>query len=505
MPKFDEHVEQIVLEDNAYLFGRGGTYYLRINLPNRKQYIRSLKVRADGTDENKIKAIGKAHALYNDIQGRVNADLSIEKITIPTLCAQFLKDGQAGVKVNEKAGNENSRIAGGRGAWTKQNLSQFTIAVGEHILPFFGKKDLASKEVIHITQRDIDNWIRWRLEHFPDEAPGTFAKRNITLRHIFKLAQRMGERFVPPVIADIPKELRKRRRKEISEDQYSELLKHIRAITNKKSYLGVSLWGRNQKYSLLFYGWLETVNHTGIRPWTTLKNAIKMEHIKKGIDKQGKETLTLERYEKNHAYVAVASPYWKRTLDRLETFYEGCGITNDREYLFVHPESHKGGKVVKGEPIINFNRQWTTAVGHLGWNEKGAPQSERVAPYGIRHRFAGRKLIEQETSPVELANIMGTSISMISEIYTHYSATANYARLTKGDLEANIDVDYFDKKTGRRLGAVPTNGYLHHISYTTGEYLIAPPEPIMTLEEVEKMRGDLPKDELVKDFFAMRD
>jgi len=504
VPRLDEHVKQIPLEDNAYLFGRGGTYYLRINLPNRKQYIRSLKVIADGSDENKIKAIGKAQVLYNEIQGRVNADLSIEKITIPLLCKQFLADGAAGVKSNQNSGTENARIAGGRGAWTKQNLSQFTIAVSEHILPFFGQKDLANKEIIHITQRDIDNWIRWRQEHFPDEAPGTFAKRNITLRHIFKLAGRMGERFVPPLIADIPKNLRQRRRKEISEDQYIELLQHIRAITNKENYLGEKLWGRNQKYSVMFYAWLESINHTGIRPWTTLKNAIKMEHIQKGVDREGKETLTLERYEKDHAYVAVASPYWKRTLDRLEVFYKAFGITNDREYLFVHPESHKGNKVVKGEPIINFRRQWTTAVGHLGWNEKGAPQSERVAPYGIRHRFAGRKLIEQETSPIELAMIMGTSLAMISEIYTHYSATANYARLTKGDIEANIDVDYFDKETGARLGSVPTDGYVHQLYYLSSQVLIAAPETIMTPQEIREMRDSLSEDELVEDIKGMR-
>jgi len=494
MPIIDDHVEQIFLEDNAYLFGRGGTYYLRINLPNRKQYIRSLKVKADGSDEKKIRAIGKAKALYDEIQGRVNADLSIEKLTIPKLCELFLKDGIAGVKVNEDSGSEIARIDGGRGAWTKQNLSQFTIAVNDHILPFFSKRDIATKEIVHITQRDIDNWIRWRLENFPDEAPGTFAKRNITIRHIFKLAQRMGERFVPPQITDIPKEIRKRRRKEISEDQYIELLQHVRDITNKENVYGEKLWGRNQKYAYLFYAWLESINHTGIRPWTTLKNAIKMEHIQKGVDRDGAETLTLERYEKNHAYVAIASPYWKRSLDRLEIFYKAFGITNDREYLFVHPESDKGNKVVKGEPIINFRRQWTTAMSHLGWNEKGAPQSERVAPYGIRHRFAGRKLIEQQTPPVELAMIMGTSLAMISEIYTHYSATANYARLTKGDLQANVEVDFFHPDTGFREGAVPTNSVKHQLHYALWPDSIAAPDdpidPAMLKEALSKIGAD---------------
>jgi hypothetical protein len=497
MPVIDDSVGKIHLEDDAYLFARRGIYYLRINLPHRKQYIRSLKVKVE-SQEKQIEAMAKAKSIYDDIYSRINSDLSIEKLTIPKLCEQFLKDGRAGLKVNLDSGTEIARIDGGRGAWTRQNMSLFSVSINEHILPFFRKRELATRDITQINQRDIDNWIRWRLEKFPEEAPATFAKRNITMRHLFKLAQRMGERFTPPQIADIPKEISKRRRPEISEDQYIELLKHVRAIYTKEGADGRTLWGRNQKYAYMFYGWLESINHTGIRPYTSLKNAIKMEHIQRQIDMRGNETLTLQRYEKNHSYVAVASPYWKKTLDRLEVFYKPFGITNDREYLFVHPETYRGDKVEKGEPIINFKGQWTTALKHLGWNEGKTQQSERISPYGIRHRFAGRKLIENEITPIELSQIMGTSLKMISDIYLHYSSVANYARLTKGDLDANIDVDFFDTETGARAGSVIENSFFHHVHYDANPDCIVPPDTPMTSEEIKTKLKGMSIDEIEK-------
>ena len=496
MPITDDPDGKIYLKEDAYLFARRGIYYLRINLPKRVQFIRSLKVKVDEGDDARKTAIAKGGILYDEIKARLGQDLPINKMTIPKLCELLIKEGEEGVKINQESGRDITRITGGRGVWTKQTFSLFKTTIDRQISPFFDKGNLSNKDVTQITQRDIDRWISWRLINFPEEAPSTFAKRNITMRHLFRIAQRMGERFQPPKIDDIPKEISKRRRPEISEDQYTELLRHVKDIYTKETDYSGKLWGKNQKYAYLFYQWLETINHTGIRPWNTLKNAIKMEHIQRKTDKDGNETLTLQRYEKNHAYVAIASPYWKRTLDRLEVFYKSFGISNDREYLFVHPETYDGNKIVKGNPIINFRRQWTTAMKHLGWNEGKTEQSERISPYGIRHRYAGYRLINNEISPIELAQIMGTSLKMISDIYLHYSSVANYARLTKGDLEANLDADFFHPETGMREGAVATNSRAHQIHHALWPDSIAAPDKpfdpaLLEATLVEKGKEDL--------------
>jgi len=505
MPSINESIGKIEIAPNAYIFARKGIFALRVNLPQRKQFVRSLKINIEDGAEARKNAIAKARNLYDEISERLRADLPIRKLTILDLCGEFLKEGIEGLKVNTESGKDFARINGGRGIWTKASLSLFQTTINRMIIPFFGKKDLIDKDITQINQRDIDKWLAWRIQTFPKDAPSTFAKRNITMRHIFRLAQRKGERFTPPQIQDIPKEISKRRRPEISEDQYIELLGHVRAVYSKQRLDGSQIWGRDQKFAYLFYGWLETINHTGIRPWTTLKNAIKMEHISRDTDSNGNETLTLQRYEKSKAYVAVASPYWKRTLDRLEVFYKSFGITEDREYLFVHPETIGGMRIEKGRPIINFKRQWGTALKHLEWNEGKTEQSERISPYSIRHRYAGRRLINNEISAIELSQIMGTSLKMISDIYLHYSAKANYQRLTKGDLDANEEVDYFHPETGAREGSVKANGRLHQMFYNQNPRSIVKPDETITKAEMGKLLKSLSADEIKKIAFEGRD
>jgi len=229
-----------------------------------------------------------------------------------------------------------------------------------------------------------------------------------------------------------------------------------------------------------------------------------MEHIRRTVE-DGDERLTLQRYEKAKDYVAVASPYWARTLDRLEVFYNQHGISNDREYLFVHPETINGNKIIKGEPIQNFRRQWTTAMKHLGWNENKTEQRDRIAPYSIRHRYAGRRLLKNEITPIELADVMGTSLKMISDIYRHYSVEANYKRLTRGDLEANVDIDFFHPETGVREGSVKANGRLHQMIYNQNPDSIIKPEETITKAEMSELLKSLSGDEIKQIAFEGRE
>ncbi len=477
MPIQDD-LEPIILSDDAYIFARRGVYYLRINLPKRQQFIRSLKEKVDRGKEAEVNAISKARSLYREVRDRMDLGIPIKKHTVARLCEIFLKDGREGTQVNLEAGKKIAKVMGGKGFWSKPMLSHTETTIREYILPFFTRNEYSGKSIDKITQRDIDQWIAWRAKKFPDETPSTYAHRNTTMRHLFRLAQRIGERFEPPKIDDIPKEISRRRRPEISEDQYMELLSYVRGRYSDN-------WEWQNKYAYLFYQWLETLNHTGIRPFNSQQNAIKMEQIRRTVV-DGDERLTLERYEKDKEYIAVASPYWARTLDRLEVFYNQHGISKDREYLFVHPETINGNKIIKGEPIQNFRRQWSTAMKHLGWNEGKTEQRERIAPYSIRHRYAGRRLLTNDITPIELAQIMGTSLEMISAIYRHYTVEQHYGRLTKGDLEANIEVDYFHPKKGYREGSCERNSMSHRIHYALWPETIETPDNPFTKAELKK-------------------
>ncbi|MDP7297719.1 MAG: hypothetical protein QGF92_09860, partial [Gammaproteobacteria bacterium] len=98
MPIIDDPVGKIYLKEDAYLFARRGIYYLRINLPKRVQFIRSLKVKVDEGDDARKTAIAKGGILYDEIKARLEQDLPINKITIPNLCELLMKEGTEGVK-----------------------------------------------------------------------------------------------------------------------------------------------------------------------------------------------------------------------------------------------------------------------------------------------------------------------------------------------------------------------------------------------------------------------
>lgn len=491
MPQADKHVERVPLDDNAYMFSRGEKWTLRVNLPNARQFVRSLKIDVKGGDNAKNEALEKAQALYDEVVSRLELDLPPNMLTIPKLCELYRKEAEEGTAINEEAGRKIARIPGGRGGWSKTQLALVNGAIDTIILPFFSKPAYRGKAITKITQMDIDKWQGWRLKEFPDYAPSSHAKQNQIMRHIFKLAQRMGERFIPPMIQDQPKEIRKRRRLEVNDDHYDQILGYLRDKYARDK------WGIREKYAFLHYQYIETLNHTGIRPFQSPQNAIKMSHIRIGEDSDGNRTMLLERFEKDKAYTAVASPYWKFVIERLHAFYNSIGIPDEREYLFVHPIDVPGNNIVKGEPIGSFRNGWQRMIKDLGFNDGKKEQSERITPYGIRHRYAGRRLVQNKVPISELAEIMGTSITMISEIYSHFSANANYARMVANDYETEKWIEIFQSGGASPL-QLERNSELHHKLYEAHPdwFQIAPDSTIKlsnkaTLERWKDGRGGI--------------
>ena len=314
MTQRDQHVESIQLDDQAYIYSRNEKWYFRVNLPGAKQFVRSLKIDVKEGEAGKVQALEKAQQLHSEVKDRLDLDLPPNVLTIPKLAELHRTEAAAGTRINEEAGRKISRIPGGRGGWNPVQLALINTSLDKIILPFFSKPAYKTKSITHITQMDIDKWQAWRIKNFPDYSPSSHAKQNQIMRHLFKLAQRMGERFIPPLVQDQPKEIRKRRRLEVGDEHYDQILNYLREKYNR------GFWGIREKYAFLHYQYIETLNHTGIRPFQSAQNAIKMADIKVGNDRDGNEALLLERFEKDKAYTAVASPYWKFVLERLHAF-----------------------------------------------------------------------------------------------------------------------------------------------------------------------------------------
>ena len=463
---------------NAYIFVRAHndklTWALRLNLPEKKQVVRSLKMPYKPDDrKSENEAYNKGKELAENIRRRFDDGLPSEEPSLLDFAIQFQEYASEKTLANQEllttgktpVYKKSKDIDGGNGLWNKGSLSTINSALDNVLSPFFSRPPYDKKPIHKINTRDIAEFKNWRegesAKRDEPYAPATISRQNTVLRSIFRFAQHKGERFIPPTIQNPPQELRKRRRPEFNKSEYTELLNYVRG---KYKHVKTS----KQRYAYLYYCYLETLEHTGIRPFQNINNAIRMRDIKRKQNANGNLMLLLERNEKNHIYTATASQYWVHTLERLKRFYESLGITGDREYLFVHPETINNRGINKGEPISSFNSQWKTAKKRLGWLGQG------FTHYSIRHRYAGKRLMNKDVNPLDLANVMGTSLAMISEIYQHYQVEQHYDELVASEIDYRDYVDVY--KGGIRVRGVRKDSDEHlEIWKNTPDKLEVPP------------------------------
>jgi hypothetical protein len=367
-------------------------------------------------------------------------DIPQKAVSIETLAIQFKKEAKAGLKANE-LGTPISTIKTSKDViyWDKKSYDYFRNVINNYILPFFTQPQYKTKDVSTYTDEDMVKWNEWKADKKIQKrsnsfSPSTLAKHRTILRHIFKSGVGKSSLTSVSQIPFVPvpsAQLRKRRRREINASEWDLLTYYAR-----QKYGGAtSLW---QKYNVQFYWWIIFLDLSGIRPWSSARMAPVWDDIDTNALADGK--VLIRRTEKRHTYTAAADPYLAVILKRIRRFQEAEGINS--KYIFVHPDNIKDKK--KGDAIGSFRKQWETAMEHFEWNVAGAPQSERLSPYSIRHRYAGRRLhINKDISLFDLASVMGTSVRIIEEIYAHFNVEREYESLTRGTLDADMRVDVY--------------------------------------------------------------
>ena len=122
MPSIDNHIDKIFIDKDTYLFSRGERWSVRRNLPGQPPFIRALKIRSNVDEKTNYKAIAKAQSLLDEATERLALDLPINVLTVERLAAEFLKQGEEGVRINEEAGKIISylNISPGRGEGKKE-------------------------------------------------------------------------------------------------------------------------------------------------------------------------------------------------------------------------------------------------------------------------------------------------------------------------------------------------------------------------------------------------
>lgn len=393
---------------------------------------------------------------------RLAKDLPASEKTLFQTAEDFLADAESRYKKNkaliDKGREPTLEIIDGRGMWDYINFVQTRANLEKYILPYWKK---VTKKINQVNQKDIDNWTAWRQEEFSELSPSKAHKINVTLRHVFKYALRLGEEFNVPKIRGPKKQLRTRRRPEIDSEQIEKVFQSLQQsyfdLRARQELVPGLEWRANYRFLLWMY--CETLLYTGARPWQTKANAIRMKDITR---KEKPLVLLITRKAKrDEQYTIAADRLWIKTIEKLNRFYEGYGIGEDREYLFVHPITI--GTRRKGEPIISFKKQWHRLMLELGINDyqNEREKYERVNFYSFRHAYVGRQLrYNKNLTPTMLAKQLATSLDMIERVYYHFMVEREYETIVGDSLNYVDTVDIFNAK-GQLVETVETNSERH--------------------------------------------
>lgn len=440
------------------------SWNLRINMPQRKQIDESLRA-IDTHPSNTIKAVKAGEARLKVLAERYDAGLNKEEKTLIEYGEDYLLDAYTGFIKNKKLvenGYEplhRNRLA--KAFWTKHSYGQQQGYFDYLVKPFFSKLKY-NKPISKITQKDIYDWDDWRKTETgrgKPYAPSSIQKHNTLLRMIFKWAILEGERFVPPVLPEMPKDLAARRRPEMSDEIFDDIYVYLRkqgGMTGEIDPRNITeIREKNTNY--LLYCYLETLKHFGCRGGLK-ENPIKMSDIEPDIV-DGKPQFFLKRKEKGHTYTAVGYRYWEKTYKRLNDFYEAHGMKN-RTYLFAHYEN-RGDNYKKGDPIRGFVKSWNKMCKVLRINEGVTDATKRITPYSIRHRALGRAIMQPNTNILEVAKAYGTSVGMIEAIYLHYQVKKNYEKLVQTDISRYEYCDVKHPHTGMVINQIKADSPEH--------------------------------------------
>ena len=424
-------------------------WYLRINMPERKQLEESLKLDAD----EKQLAIEDGIDRLEELAARYDAGLDRKEKTFIDYAEEYLAVALEGKLRNDKlikSGYEpkhTNRVASA--IWNKHTYGQQESYYRRLIKPFF-LKNKYDKPITKITQKDIFAWDEWRKTgtgRTKPFAPASIQKHNTFIRMIFQWAKVEGERFVPPFLPEEDKDLAGRRRPEMDDVTFDQIYAELRirnGMSEKSKPPQDMQEERIRNTDFLLYCYLELLEHFGIRGGIG-ENPIKMADIER-IEIDGKPQFYIHRKEKAHQYTSAGYRYFDKTLNRLDRFYKAKDMPN-RTYLFEHYEN-RGQNWNKGDPIRGFNKRWQSVLNYLGINDGKTEAKERITLYSIRHRAIGRAIMQPNVNILEVSRSFATSIQMIEKIYFHYQVKKNYENLVETDISRYSTCDIYNNYTG---------------------------------------------------------
>ena len=423
--------------------GGDGVWTSRIRFTGWSTYkYKTTKVPYDPTDkDNKTEAQQIAFSHLREAEddhekGLISGGKSdrISKVAEAYL-EQAYEQGEANDARTRSGKNPVYPVEGGRGYWSVDRYKKLQPIFLKHLYPFF--RSLGNPKIHTIANRQLDTLDKFMLDQNADLSPSQRLKVITELRHVYRYAKAQGFVDDVPSIKRPKAETKERKRPKVTEEMYLEMVR-----TTRSWYLAKDANPEYRDYHYLFHLWILILANTGIRPPTGNTEHTRIRWRDLDIDKRedGKIIATLKRpNEKAHSYEAIVMPRSIRYWEALKDFQIKHGIYDaENGYVFAHPRDsiNKYGETrwKAGDPIKSFRGAWRRLLRDMGLTpEKGAPQSERIVPYSLRHFFITQRLLSDDSVRIEeLAYATGTSVQMIMDIYYELDIKKRYDSLTHG-------------------------------------------------------------------------
>ena len=440
-----------------------GVWTSRIRFTGMPNYrYKSTKVPYDPADsDNKMEAQQIAFQHLREAEDANEKGLAAPGLSskLSAIATKYLEQANEYGEANDARTRNNKNpiytVDGGRGYWSIDRYNKIQPIFLKHVFPFI--KHLGNPNIENVSNRQLDTFDNFILDSYPDLSPSQRLKCITEMRHVFRYAKQQGYVDLIPSIKRPKAETKSRRRPDITEEMYLEMVS-----TTRSWYMAEDANPEYRDYHYLFHLWILILANTGIRPPTGNTDHTRIRWRDLDIQKRedGRTIATLARpNEKAHTYEAVVMPRSIRYWEALKEFQKQHGIYDpENGYVFAHPRdsmNYKGEARWKaGDPIKSFRGSWRRLLRDMGLTpEKGAPQSERIVPYSLRHFFITQRLQSDDNVRIEeLAYATGTSVQMIMEIYYRLDIKKRYDSLTHGGFKDEDESEAKYDRNGYYIG-----------------------------------------------------
>ena len=379
----------------------------------------------DGRKANKNKARRFAIERAKEIGPRIGkTENPFKKITVIEIADEWADLITALTFENEKLIAANKapihEVYGGKaGKYWDASKMEHALRFHEYLRDFW--ETLPHQDITKITEQDLNTFQDWSK---PYGWSPSHVKKGITqIRKIWLFARKKDLVNYIPKIKAPSENIEGNSRRPLKHDEFLRIFEYTR-----ERYQQPKIALRLRDAYLQFHCWVLICTHTGIRPPSHRKNAMRWKDYKVLPTKPNEKEIRILRRENEkdlEPYDALVLPDAYVAFEMLEKLYQERGMEKP-EYLFSHTHSRSASRNsaghAKGDLVLCYRKQWETMLKKLGLETDSIKPSERLAPYSMRGYFHTQLFDNYPNLRVEqIAKLTGTSPKMLRSSYIDIS------------------------------------------------------------------------------------